>query len=110
MSDEKSDEKADVRAVFEEFFAEIVLTRKETQLLRQEVQNLTADLSLTTENMKGWINHLEEVFSKGAVVAIMVKELNKLTAISTKLEEVSGNLKHDFELIQKPKKRRFFGF
>ena len=85
MATEK--QKAELTAIFEEFFAEIALTRKETRLLREEVQNLSTDLSLATENMKGWIMHLEEVFSKGAVVEIMVKELSKLTAISTKLGE-----------------------
>ena len=68
MATEK--QKAELTAIFEEFFAEIALTRKETRLLREEVQNLSTDLSLATENMKGWIMHLEEVFSKGAVVEI----------------------------------------
>ena len=108
MATEK--QKAELTAIFEEFFAEIALTRKETQLLRKEVQDLNADLSLVRESFKGWVEHLEKVFTTGAVVQIMEKELNQLSAISKRLDEVSGNLKHDFELIQKPKKRRFFGF
>ena len=102
-------DKASLTAIFEEFFAEIALTRKETQLLRKEVQDLNADLSLVRESFKGWVEHLEKVFTTGAVVQIMEKELSQLSAISKRLDEVSGNLKHDFELIQKPK-RRFFGF
>ncbi|MBR5941288.1 MAG: hypothetical protein IKZ88_08515 [Neisseriaceae bacterium] len=103
-------DKASLTAIFEEFFAEIALTRKETQLLRKEVQDLNADLSLVRESFKGWVEHLEKVFTTGAVVQIMEKELNQLSAISKRLDEVSGSLKHDFELIQKPQKRRFFGF
>lgn len=107
---ENKDDKASLTAIFEEFFAEIALTRKETQLLRKEVQDLNADLSLVRESFKGWVEHLEKVFTTGAVVQIMEKELSQLSAISKRLDEVSGSLKHDFELIQKPKKHRFFGF
>ena len=109
MEEKQSIDKASIRRFFEEALIMTSALQKETRLLREEVQNLNADLSLVHENLKGWINHLEEVFSTGAVVQIMTKELSKLTAISTQLEEVSGCLKNDFELIHKPQKRRWFG-
>ena len=109
MSEENNTDKASIRRFYEESFLMISALQNEVGLLRKEVQDLNADLSLVHENLKGWINHLEEVFSTGAVVQIMTKELSKLTAISTQLEEVSGCLKNDFELIHKPQKRRWFG-
>ena len=112
MSEENNSniDKASIRRFYEENLIMTSATQNEVRLLRKEVQDLNADLSLVRESFKGWVEHLEKVFTTGAVVQIMEKELNQLSAISKRLDEVSGSLKHDFELIQKPKKRRFFGF
>ena len=107
MATEK--QKAELTAIFEEFFAEIALTRKETRLLREEVQNLSTDLSLATENMKGWTNHLEEIFSQGVVVQVMMKEINQLIGIRSEIQDLLTKLNAKFEMVQKPQKRRWFG-
>ena len=75
----------------------------------REVKNLNGDLTIVQENLNGWVKHLEEIFSQGVVVQVMQKELEKLIAVRTELEEITKEVKANFQLIAKPQKRRWFG-
>ena len=74
----------------------------------REVKNLNGDLTIVQENLNGWVKHLEEIFSQGVVVQVMQKELEKLIAVRTELEEITKEVKANFQLIAKPQKRRWF--
>lgn len=73
----------------------------------REVKNLNGDLTIVQENLNGWVKHLEEIFSQGVVVQVMQKELEKLIAVRSELEEITKEVKTNFQLIAKPQKRWF---
>ena len=73
----------------------------------REVKNLNGDLTIVQKNLDGWVKHLEEIFSQGVVVQVMQKELEKLIAVRTELEEITKEVKANFQLIAKPQKRWF---
>ena len=73
----------------------------------REVKNLNGDLTIVQKNLDGWVKHLEEIFSQGVVVQVMQKELEKLIAVRSELEEITKEVKTNFQLIAKPQKRWF---
>lgn len=73
----------------------------------REVKNLNGDLTIVQQNLNGWVKHLEEIFSQGVVVQVMQKELEKLIAVRSELEEITKEVKANFQLIAKPQKRWF---
>lgn len=73
----------------------------------REVKNLNGDLTIVQQNLNGWVKHLEEIFSQGVVVQVMQKELEKLIAVRSELEEITKEVKTNFQLIAKPQKRWF---
>ena len=96
-------------AILEEIFAEIYTIRGELQQSRQAMQDLNSDMEVATKNYQQWTQHLEQVFSDGTVMKIIVKELEKLVAVRTELEEITKEIKTNFQLIAKPQKRRWCG-
>lgn len=101
------EQKAETTAILEESFGEIVSLHKQVTLLNTAVQNLDGNLTIVQQNLNGWVKHLEEIFSQGVVVQVMQKELEKLIAVRSELEEITKEVKTNFQLIAKPQKRWF---
>lgn len=97
---ENTADKASIKRFYEE--ALILLSSMD-----REVKNLNGDLTIVQQNLDGWVKHLEEIFSQGVVVQVMQKELEKLIAVRTELEEITKEVKANFQLIAKPQKRWF---
>ena len=97
---ENTADKASIKRFYEE--ALILLSSMD-----REVKNLNGDLTIVQKNLDGWVKHLEEIFSQGVVVQVMQKELEKLIAVRTELEEITKEVKANFQLIAKPQKRWF---
>ena len=97
---ENTADKASIRRFYEETL--ILLSSMD-----REVKNLNGDLTIVQKNLDGWVKHLEEIFSQGVVVQVMQKELEKLIAVRTELEEITKEVKTNFQLIAKPQKRWF---
>lgn len=97
---ENTADKASIKRFYEETL--ILLSSMD-----REVKNLNGDLTIVQQNLNGWIKHLEEIFSQGVVVQVMQKELEKLIAVRSELEEITKEVKTNFQLIAKPQKRWF---
>ena len=97
---ENTADKASIRRFYEETL--ILLSSMD-----REVKNLNGDLTIVQKNLDGWVKHLEEICSQGVVVQVMQKELEKLIAVRTELEEITKEVKTNFQLIAKPQKRWF---
>ncbi|MBO7554874.1 MAG: hypothetical protein J6T41_02745 [Neisseriaceae bacterium] len=97
---ENTADKASIKRFYEETL--ILLSSMD-----REVKNLNGDLTIVQKNLDGWVKHLEEIFSQGVVVQVMQKELEKLIAVRTELEEITKEVKTNFQLIAKPQKRWF---
>lgn len=88
-------------------YAEVVLTRDETRLLREEVQNLTTDFENGLKSHKKWIEHLEKVFST-TIIDLFIQRLEEQRQVMQKMDYLVDQLNAKFEMIQKPQKRRWF--
>ncbi|MBR2251629.1 MAG: hypothetical protein IJ881_04325 [Neisseriaceae bacterium] len=99
----ESDNTAD-KASIKRFYEETLILLSS---MDREVKNLNGDLTIVQKNLDGWVKHLEEIFSRGVVVQVMQKELEKLIAVRTELEEITKEVKANFQLIAKPQKRWF---
>ena len=97
---ENTADKASIKRFYEETL--ILLSSMD-----REVRNLNGDLTIVQKNLDGWVKHLEEIFSQGVVVQVMQKELEKLIAVRSELEEITKEVKTNFQLIAKPQKRWF---
>ena len=97
---ENTADKASIKRFYEETL--ILLSSMD-----REVKNLNGDLTIVQQNLNGWVKHLEEIFSQGVVVRVMQKELEKLIAVRSELEEITKEVKTNFQLIAKPQKRWF---
>lgn len=97
---ENTADKASIKRFYEETL--ILLSSMD-----REVKNLNGDLTIVQQNLNGWVKHLEEIFSQGVVVQVMQKELEKLIAVRSELEEITKEVKTNFQLIAKPQKRWF---
>ena len=92
------------KASIKRFYEETLILLSSTN---REVKNLNGDLTIVQKNLDGWVKHLEEIFSQGVVVQVMQKELEKLIVVRTELEEITKEVKANFQLIAKPQKRWF---